>query len=122
MSKGITGHHADYECLHPIVIILGRVCHFIYYDLIIPFQLPTKCIRQQFAGQTTAEIILAIGNDPLEFRGCGEMESSRQFAGCINLTGGIIYSSPATDRIEILQPETDWVEHLVAARANGVRT
>jgi GT2 family glycosyltransferase len=105
MGKGFTGHHAKYERLHPIVIFLDRVCHLIDDYLIIPFELPTKCIRQQFAGQTSAEIILSVGYDPLEFRRGGEMESSRQFAGGMNAGAAYALARGAT-RLLFLNNDT----------------
>src|SRR4051812_8049333 len=67
MHKWIAGHNGHHQSLHAVAIPGNRLRQLIDDDFIVARQLPAECVGQQFAGEITAHIVAACGENLFEF-------------------------------------------------------
>ena len=120
MGEWITGDNFSDQRLHPITILADIFQKVINDDLIITFNLTAKGVGEQFFGKVSDEVFLAICDDRLEFFWGIEFQAAGQFPACIDRSARIVLIPPATDGIEIFQPESDWVHDLVTVGADRI--
>src|SRR5262245_3931396 len=120
MGKRIAGHDFDHERLHPVAVLRHRRRHPVHDNLIIPVQAAAERVGEESRRQVARDVVPAGGEDPLELLRRAEPYIARKLAGRVDRAAGIVAVAPPSDRVEVLEPETDRVEHRVAARAGRV--
>src|SRR3954447_3327723 len=120
MCERIAGDDPHDERLHAVAVVGDRAGKLIDHHLVVALQLPAQRVGKQFAGQIVTEVIDPGSNDSLELLRRAEPQLARQLAGGVDRTAGVVEVAPAADRVEVLQPEPDRVEHIVTIRADGI--
>ena len=92
------------------------------HDLVVAFELAAQSIGQQFPRKVPCQLVLPCGDNGFQLPGRRESLFARQLARSVDRSPRIVLIPPAPDGIEVLQTEADWIENLVAIRADGVRS